>query len=96
MNEAKRRCTEAYRLDHERIFKPDLNTPFSSADDAIERLLPYHIIDYPDVDDSAEVEKEKDEMEKKSLELLQKYQGLTGKFQRLVKKEAAVRFSSLR
>lgn len=43
----KKRYTEALQKDHEKITKPDYTTPFKSIEDVIDRLLPYHIYQYP-------------------------------------------------
>ncbi|CAO3618295.1 unnamed protein product [Cunninghamella echinulata] len=45
-----KRCTESLQKDHERITKPDYLTPFKSLEDAMDRLLPYHIYQYPSND----------------------------------------------
>ncbi|KAI9304653.1 hypothetical protein BJ944DRAFT_240363 [Cunninghamella echinulata] len=42
-----KRCTESLQNDHEKITKPDYLTPFKSLEDAMDRLLPYHIYQYP-------------------------------------------------
>ncbi|TIA88602.1 hypothetical protein E3P99_02492 [Wallemia hederae] len=34
--------------DHEHVLHPDYNTPFTSYDDALDRLLPYHVFQVPD------------------------------------------------
>ncbi|KAI8377396.1 uncharacterized protein BYT42DRAFT_593729 [Radiomyces spectabilis] len=45
--EIKRRFNESLASDHKAVTQPDYETPFSSLKDAIDRLLPYHIYQYP-------------------------------------------------
>ena len=46
----KERIYEAIKGDFEHILKPDITSPFRSFEDAIDRLLPYHIVQYRDCD----------------------------------------------
>ncbi|CAO3625853.1 unnamed protein product [Cunninghamella blakesleeana] len=46
-NEIIKRYTESLQKDHEKITNPDYLTPFKSIEDAMDRLLPYHIYQYP-------------------------------------------------
>lgn len=48
--EVKKRCVEALLKDHEKVSRPDYLTPFRSIEDAMDRLLPYHIYQYPAAD----------------------------------------------
>jgi hypothetical protein len=43
----KKRFTEALVKDHKSVSAPNYDTPFGSLKDAVERLLPYHIYQYP-------------------------------------------------
>ncbi|CEP19311.1 hypothetical protein [Parasitella parasitica] len=45
--EVKRRCVESLLADHKSVTFPDYEKPFTSVKDAMERLLPYHIYQYP-------------------------------------------------
>ncbi|KAI8918408.1 hypothetical protein DFJ77DRAFT_292977 [Powellomyces hirtus] len=45
MAEIKRRITSALDADHRAILNPDI-TPFRSVEDAVDRLLPYHVYQY--------------------------------------------------
>lgn len=36
--------------DHTKVLEPDYNTPFSSYNDVLDRLLPYHVYQHPDAD----------------------------------------------
>ena len=45
------------------MFRLDVNTPFRSFDDAVERILPFHIFDYPELDVTADLQKEARESE---------------------------------
>jgi hypothetical protein len=44
------RVSAAIRADTLKLQVPDFKTPFSSLEDAIKRLLPYHLYQYPDED----------------------------------------------
>ena len=52
----------AIREDTKRVTKPDLLRPFESTQDVIERLLPYHVYEYPAEDfelpDAEELERQ--------------------------------------
>ncbi|KAI7871235.1 hypothetical protein BDF14DRAFT_1764775 [Spinellus fusiger] len=43
----KQRFVEALAVDHRAVTCPDYHTPFTSLQDAMNRLLPYHIYQYP-------------------------------------------------
>ncbi|KAI9006562.1 hypothetical protein CLU79DRAFT_779993 [Phycomyces nitens] len=43
----KQRFAESLASDHRAVTRPDYHTPFRSLQDAIDRLLPYHIYQYP-------------------------------------------------
>ncbi|KAJ3023557.1 hypothetical protein HKX48_002430 [Thoreauomyces humboldtii] len=53
--EIKRRFKAALAADHRAVLTPDL-TAFRSIDDAIERLLPYHVYQYPPDDETPGVD----------------------------------------
>lgn len=44
------RFTEALKRDRDAVTAPDYETPFKSKKDVIERLLPFHIYQYPEAD----------------------------------------------
>ncbi|CEG72998.1 hypothetical protein RMATCC62417_08465 [Rhizopus microsporus] len=48
--EIKRRFLDTLSKDHVAVTNPDYKTPFKSLEDAINRLLPYHIYHYPKAD----------------------------------------------
>ncbi|KAL1929284.1 hypothetical protein VTP01DRAFT_2343 [Rhizomucor pusillus] len=48
--EIKKRFTEAIKRDRDAATAPDYVTPFKSKKDVIERLLPFHIYQYPEAD----------------------------------------------
>ncbi|KAI8332429.1 hypothetical protein BC941DRAFT_474208 [Chlamydoabsidia padenii] len=48
--QVKKRCIESLVKDHDKVTRPDYLTPFRSMEDALERLLPYHIYQYPAAD----------------------------------------------
>ncbi|ORE03629.1 hypothetical protein BCV72DRAFT_212887 [Rhizopus microsporus var. microsporus] len=48
--EIKRRFLDTLSKDHVAVTNPDYKTPFKSLEDAINRLLPYHIYHYPKTD----------------------------------------------
>ncbi|KAI8081640.1 uncharacterized protein BX664DRAFT_388597 [Halteromyces radiatus] len=48
--QVKKRYIEALIKDHEKVSRPDYLTPFKSIEDAMDRLLPYHIYQYPTAD----------------------------------------------
>jgi hypothetical protein len=41
------RCIDSLLADHRAVTSPDYHTPFTSIKDAMDRLLPYHIYQYP-------------------------------------------------
>ncbi|KAI8645859.1 hypothetical protein BD408DRAFT_411174 [Parasitella parasitica] len=45
--EVKKRCVESLLADHKSVTFPDYEKPFTSVKDAMRRLLPYHIYQYP-------------------------------------------------
>ncbi|KAI9487232.1 MAG: hypothetical protein EXX96DRAFT_552314 [Benjaminiella poitrasii] len=45
--EIKKRCIESLISDQKHVTAPDYQTPFTSLEDAMNRLLPYHIYQYP-------------------------------------------------
>ncbi|KAJ8661177.1 hypothetical protein O0I10_002925 [Lichtheimia ornata] len=48
--DVKRRIYDSILSDHKAVTEPDYKTPFRSKQDVIDRLLPYHIYQYPKVD----------------------------------------------
>ena len=44
------RIYDSILSDHKAVTEPDYKTPFKSKQDVIDRLLPYHIYQYPKVD----------------------------------------------
>ncbi|KAI9316796.1 hypothetical protein BX666DRAFT_1946924 [Dichotomocladium elegans] len=48
--EIKRRMFDSIVADHRAVLDPDYETPFKSVEDVINRLLPYHIFQYPKAD----------------------------------------------
>ncbi|CDS05326.1 hypothetical protein LRAMOSA07855 [Lichtheimia ramosa] len=48
--DVKRRIYDSILSDHKAVTEPDYKTPFKSKQDVIDRLLPYHIYQYPKVD----------------------------------------------
>lgn len=44
------RCLENLLSDQKAVTAPDYETPFTSIKDAMDRLLPYHIYQYPKSD----------------------------------------------
>lgn len=44
------RIYDSILSDHKAVTEPDYKTPFRSKQDVIDRLLPYHIYQYPKVD----------------------------------------------
>ncbi|KAG2233356.1 hypothetical protein INT48_009104 [Thamnidium elegans] len=48
--EVKKRCLENLLSDQKAVTAPDYETPFTSIKDAMDRLLPYHIYQYPKSD----------------------------------------------
>ncbi|KAF9175330.1 hypothetical protein BGX21_008797 [Mortierella sp. AD011] len=63
---------EAIQTNHKELKRPDYRTPFSSLDDAIGRLLPFHIYQYPpqDIDAQAKAFANRPEMELNARALL--------------------------
>ncbi|KAI8053671.1 uncharacterized protein B0P05DRAFT_641392 [Gilbertella persicaria] len=45
--EVKKRFIESLLEDHKLVTQPDYHTPFTSLKDAMDRLMPYHIYQYP-------------------------------------------------
>ncbi|CAO3624754.1 unnamed protein product [Mucor fragilis] len=45
--EVKKRCVESLLADHRSVTFPDYEKPFTSVQDAMKRLMPYHIYQYP-------------------------------------------------
>ncbi|CAO3595841.1 unnamed protein product [Absidia cylindrospora] len=45
--QVKKRYMDALAKDHEKVSRPDYLTPFRLMEDAMDRLLPYHIYQYP-------------------------------------------------
>jgi hypothetical protein len=43
----KSRCVESLLADHRSVTFPDYEKPFTSVQDAMKRLMPYHIYQYP-------------------------------------------------
>lgn len=41
------RCVESLLADHRSVTFPDYEKPFTSVQDAMKRLMPYHIYQYP-------------------------------------------------
>ncbi|KAG8936804.1 hypothetical protein FRC02_011383 [Tulasnella sp. 418] len=46
-NDNRQRFQKALALDYELVQRPDIETPFEDAADAVRRLLPYHIFQHP-------------------------------------------------
>ncbi|KAJ1917550.1 hypothetical protein IWQ60_007746 [Tieghemiomyces parasiticus] len=84
-----KRIRQAYTQDLSRALAPDTETPFSSVTDAYERLVPFHVYQYPDHDlvPAADPDYEPSKYEKPArlLKNVTKAQGLMQRYRNLLR-----------
>ncbi|CAJ0759802.1 15478_t:CDS:2 [Entrophospora sp. SA101] len=79
-NHLVQRFDSAIKKDQISVFQPDYRTHFRSYQDAVSRLLPYHIFDYPQED-------------MKANDQINELDAIMDKFDELIKKEAKLPYS---
>ncbi|RIA88098.1 hypothetical protein C1645_826865 [Glomus cerebriforme] len=82
------RFEAAAKADQMAVLQPDYKTPFRSLKDAVARLLPYHIFEYPEVDMKGNDQTSDLDATKNALRLYKRRKSIFDKYNDLLKKEA--------
>ncbi|CAG8812509.1 22527_t:CDS:2, partial [Cetraspora pellucida] len=82
------RFETAIKNDQIAVYNPDYKTPFRSYQDAVARLLPYNIFDYPDEDFKGNYQTSDLDATKLALKFYKKRKVIFDKYNDLIKKEA--------
>ncbi|CAB5168872.1 unnamed protein product [Rhizophagus irregularis] len=82
------RFEAATKADQMAVLQPDYKTPFRSLKDAVARLLPYHIFEYPEEDMKGNNQTSDLDATKNALRLYKRRKMIFDKYNDLLKKEA--------
>ncbi|CAG8520904.1 5443_t:CDS:2 [Diversispora eburnea] len=82
------RFDAAIKADQMSVIQPDYKTPFRSYQDAVARLLPYHIFDYPDEDMKNNDQTTELDSTKIALKFYKKRKVVFDKYNEIIKREA--------
>ncbi|KAJ2670916.1 hypothetical protein GGI25_005668 [Coemansia spiralis] len=90
--EVSRRFREALAMDHQMVQDPDWQTPFSGTRDIIQRLLPFHVFQYPDTAIDFVAEHMEDKICRSVSSLEKRYEDITARYNSILAKEASDSF----
>ncbi|KAJ2377507.1 hypothetical protein IW150_001340 [Coemansia sp. RSA 2607] len=93
--EISKRFQEALAMDHRMVGEVDWHTPFSGTQDVIQRLLPYHIFQYPDTAIDAITNREEEKIEKSTDALSKRLQKLSERFNGILTREGSDSYYSI-
>ncbi|KAJ1723708.1 hypothetical protein LPJ53_001989 [Coemansia erecta] len=92
---ADKRFREALAMDHRMVDEVDWRTPFSGTQDVIQRLLPYHIYQYPDAAIDAITSREEAKIEHSTEALSRRLQKLNERFNGMLTREGSDSYYSI-
>ncbi|KAJ2743749.1 hypothetical protein GGI20_003506 [Coemansia sp. BCRC 34301] len=87
--EVSRRFREALAMDHQMVHEPDWRTPFDGPRDAVQRLLPFHVFQYPDSAIESGIKMEEDRAEKSVAGLAQRLQAISTRYGAILANEGS-------
>ncbi|KAJ2601278.1 hypothetical protein GGF39_001346 [Coemansia sp. RSA 1721] len=93
--EISKRFREALSMDHQMVGNPDWRTPFTGTKDAIQRLLPYHVFQYPDSAIESGISQQEKSIEASSETLGKRLGILAQRYNRLLVNEGSDGFYSV-
>ncbi|KAJ1816738.1 hypothetical protein LPJ75_001926 [Coemansia sp. RSA 2598] len=93
--EISKRFREALSMDHQMVSNPDWRTPFNGTRDVIQRLLPYHVFQYPDAAIDSGMSREEKSIQSSTETLGKRLNDLTQRYNRLLADESSDGFYSV-
>ncbi|KAJ1901779.1 hypothetical protein LPJ66_000508 [Kickxella alabastrina] len=90
-----KRFRDALSMDHQMVDSPDWRTPFAGTRDVIQRLLPFHVFQYPDSVAEAGIAREERRISKSAVGLGEKLQSLAERYNALLASEGSETYYSM-
>ncbi|KAJ2656341.1 hypothetical protein IW148_005659 [Coemansia sp. RSA 1199] len=87
--EVSRRFRDALAMDHQMVQQPEWQTPFNSTHDIIQRLLPFHVYQYPDSSIDAGILREEMRAEPSAISLDKRARALAQRYNKMMEREGS-------
>ncbi|KAJ1768699.1 hypothetical protein IW140_005210 [Coemansia sp. RSA 1813] len=84
-----KRFREALAMDHQMVRSPDWRTPFSGTRDIVQRLLPFHVFQYPDVAVDSAIRQVEDRISRSTNTLEKRLGNISTRFNAILEGEAS-------
>lgn len=88
-SEVSRKFQDALAMDHKMVQSPNWRQPFGDTRDVIQRLLPFHVFQYPDRAIEQGMEQAERGLERSTASLTQRLQSLSLKYRNALEKEGS-------
>ncbi|KAJ2001670.1 hypothetical protein GGI04_003649 [Coemansia thaxteri] len=89
--EVSRRFREALAMDHQLVQAPDWRTPFNGTRDVIQRLLPFHVFQHPDVLIEVGIAQEENKVDRSTANIAERLQAISARYDALLANESSER-----
>ncbi|KAJ2500942.1 hypothetical protein GGH96_002356 [Coemansia sp. RSA 1972] len=87
--EVSRRFRDALAMDHQMVQQPEWQTPFTGPHDIIQRLLPFHVFQYPDSAIDASITREELRAEPAAVSLDKRARALAHRYNKMMEREGS-------
>ncbi|KAJ2206532.1 hypothetical protein IW145_002079 [Coemansia sp. RSA 521] len=87
--EVSRRFRDALAMDHQMVQQPEWQTPFTGPHDIIQRLLPFHVFQYPDSSIDAGIMREELRAEPAAVSLDKRARALAQRYNKMMEREGS-------
>ncbi|KAJ2335302.1 hypothetical protein GGI00_001433 [Coemansia sp. RSA 2681] len=87
--EVSRRFRVALAMDHQMVQAPDWRTPFNGPRDVVQRLLPFHVFQYPDSAIESGIKMEEDRAAKSAAGLTRRFQAISKRYDAILVNEGS-------